>query len=197
MHRVRLIGVLLAGVLACARNSTELETSWRDPAVGNLRFRRMLVSYVSNDPTERRRVEDKLASQLPNAFPAYKAAPDLAGRDRPDASALLHDKKFDGAIVMRVVDVGDRQQYIPLTTWYTGYPSFYGYWGSSWGMVQRPGYVVTNRVVSVETAIYSIKDDKLLWAARTHSLDAASPTKLVDESVDAVIRELRGQRLLE
>jgi hypothetical protein len=157
----------------------------------------MLVSYVSNDESVRRRVEDKLAAQLPNAFAAWRVAPDLAGRDRPDASTLLHDKKFDGAIVMRVVDVGDRQQYIPLTTWYTGYPSFYGYWGSSWGMVQRPGYVVTDRVVSVETAIYSIKDDKLLWAARTRSLAATSPSNLVDQSVDAVIRELRGQRLLQ
>jgi len=198
MRPVRLLGALLAGTLACASGgSPDLETSWRDPSVSALHFRRVLVSYVSNDESVRRRVEDKLAKQIPNSFAAYRAAPDLNVRDRPGASALLREKMFDGAIVMRVVDAQDRQSYVPLTTWYTGYPSFYGYWGSSWGMVQRPGYVVNDRMVSVETAIYSIKDDKLLWAARTRTLNANSPSKLVDETVDAVVRELRGQRLMQ
>ena len=198
MHRVRLIAAVLAGGLACASGGkTDLETSWRDPSVSTLHFRRLLVSYVSNDQSVRREVEDKLASKLPNAFASYRVAPELSGRDRPGASAMLKEKLFDGAIVMRVVDVQDRQQYIPLSTWYTGYPSFYGYWGSSWGMVQRPGYVVNDRMVSVETAVYSIKDDKLLWAARTRTLNANSPSKLVDETVDAVVRELRGQRLMQ
>ena len=66
-----------------------------------------------------------------------------------------------------------------------------------WGMVQRPGYVLNDRVVSVETAIYSIKDDKLLWAARTRTLNASSPSKLVDETVDAVVNHLRGQQLVQ
>jgi len=197
MRRVRLLGALLAGTLACATGGTpDLETSWRDPSVSTLHFRRMLVSYVSNDESVRQRVEDKLAKQIPNSFPAYRVAPDLNLRDRHAASALLREKMFDGAIVMRVVDAQDRQTYTPLTTWYTGYPSFYGYLGSSWGMVQRPGYVVTDRVVSVETTIYSLNDDKLLWAARTRTLNANSSSKLVDETVDAVVRALRGQRLI-
>ena len=196
MRRVRLLGALLAGTVACASGgSPDIETSWRDPAVSSLHFRRVLVSYVSNDESVRRRVEDKLSKQIPNAFPAYQVAPDLNVRDRPRASALMREKMFDGAIVMRVVDAQDRQTYVPLTTWYTGYPSFYGYLGSSWGMVQRPGYVVTDRMVSVETAIYALNDDKLVWAARTRSLNSSS-SKLVDETVDAVVRELRGQRLM-
>src|SRR5215217_2468754 len=105
MRPVRLLGALLAGTLACASGgSPDLETSWRDPSVSALHFRRVLVSYVSNDESVRRRVEDKLAKQIPNSFAAYRAAPDLNVRDRPGASALLREKMFDGAIVMRVVD---------------------------------------------------------------------------------------------
>lgn len=198
MRRALVAGAVLAGSLACASGgSPDLETSWRDPSVSSLRFHRVLVSYVSNDESVRRRVEDKLAKQIPNSFSAYRVTPNLDPRDRKSATAMLREKMFDGAIVMRVVDAKDRDSYVPLTTWYTGYPSFYGYLGSSWGMVQRPGYVVTDRVVSVETTIYSIRDDKLLWAARTRALNANSSTKLVDETVDAVVRELRGQRLIQ
>ena len=198
MRGLRVVAAILALTLACATGgSPDLETSYRDPGVGTLRFRRMLVSYATNDDGARRRIEDKLAKQLPNAFAAYRVAPDLNTRDRPEATKILREKLFDGAVVMRVVDVKDRTTYVPLNTWYTGHPSFYTYWGSSWGMVQRPGYVVNDRVVSVETAIYSIKEDKLVWAARTKTLNATTPTKLVDETVDAVVNHLRGQQLVQ
>ncbi|HKP15422.1 MAG TPA: hypothetical protein VJT85_05135 [Gemmatimonadaceae bacterium] len=198
MRGLRVVAAILALTLACATGgSPDLETSYRDPGVGTLHFRRMLVSYATNDDEARRRVEDKLAKQLPNAFAAYRVAPDLNTRDRPEATKILREKLFDGAVVMRVVDVKDRTTYVPLNTWYTGHPSFYTYWGSSWGMVQRPGYVVNDRVVSVETAIYSIKEDKLVWAARTKTLNATTPAKLVDETVDAVVNHLRGQQLVQ
>ena len=132
---------------------------------------------------------------MPNAFAAYRVAPDLNTRDQPATKALLREKLFDGAVVMRVVGVQERSTYVPLSPVYTGHPSFYAYWGSSWGMVQRPGYVLNDQVVSVETAIYSIKEDKLVWTARTRTLNGA-PSKLVDETVDAVVNHLRAQQLI-
>ncbi|PYP78684.1 MAG: hypothetical protein DMD35_10620 [Gemmatimonadetes bacterium] len=155
-----------------------------------------MVSYVTTDEATRRRVEDKLASRIPNSFAAWRSVPDLSAKDHAAASAMLNEKLFDGAIVMRVVDQQDSQTYVPTEAWYSGYPSFYGYWGASWGMVQRPGYVVSDRLVSVETAIYSITDDKLLWAGRTRML-ASSSDKLMDESADRVIDELRKQQLIQ
>ena len=198
MRGLRVVAAVLALTLACATGGApDLETSWRDPSIRTLHFRRLLVSYATNDEQVRRRVEDKLAQQLPNAFAAYRVAPDLNSRDQDAARALMREKLFDGAVLMRVVDVQDKALYVPLNAWYQGHPSFYAYWGSSWGMVQRPGYVLNDRVVSVETAIYSIKEDKLLWAARTKTLNAGSPSKLVDETVDAVVNHLRGQQLIQ
>ena len=196
MRGLRVVGALLALSLACVTGgSPEFETSWRDPKVSAFHFRRLLVSYATNDEQTRRRVEDKLARQLPNAFAAYRVAPDLNTRDQDATKALLKEKLFDGAVVMRVVGVQERSYYVPLSPVYTGHPSFYAYWGSSWGMVQRPGYVLNDQVVSVETAIYSIKEDKLVWTARTRSLNGA-PSKLVDETVDAVVNHLRAQQLI-
>lgn len=196
MRSLRVIGALFALTLACATGgSPEFETSWRDPTVSAFHFRRLLVSYATNDEQTRRRVEDKLAKQLPNAYAAYRVAPDLNTRDQPAARALLREKLFDGAVVMRVVGVQERSTYVPLSPVYTGHPSFYAYWGSTWGMVQRPGYVLNDQVVSVETVIYSIKEDKLVWTARTRTLNGA-PSKLVDETVDAVVNHLRAQQLV-
>jgi hypothetical protein len=198
MRGLRVFGALLALTLACATGGTpDLETSFRDPSIRTFHFRRLLVTYATNDEEMRHRIEDKLASRLPNAFASYRAAPDLNTRDQPAAKAFLREKLFDGAVVRRVVGVKDRSTYVPLSPAYTGHPSFYAYWGSSWGMVQRPGYVLNDRVVSVETAVYSIKEDRLVWAARTKTLNATTPSKLVDETVDAVVNALRGQQLVQ
>ena len=161
-----------------------------------LSFHRILAAYVTNDPAVRRSVEDKLSRKIPNSFPAYSAVPNLSLTDPQKAREQLRDKLFDGAVVMRVVDVENQQVYVPGSAWYAPYPSFYGYWGASWGMVQSPGYVINNKYVTVETAIYSIKDDKLVWAGRTRTQNPASAGKLVDETVDAVAKELRSQQLI-
>lgn len=196
MRGLRLVGVLLAITLACATGgSPEFETQWRDPTVSAFQFRRLLVSYATTDDQTRRQVEDKLARQLPNAFAAYRVAPNLNTSDQSAAKAVLREKLFDGAVVMRIVGVQERSTYVPLSPVYTGHPSFYAYWGSTWGMVQRPGYVLNDQVVSVETAIYSIKEDKLVWTARTRTLNG-SPAKLVDETVGAVVNHLRAQQLI-
>jgi len=198
MRGLRMVAAMLALTLACATGgSPDFETSWRDPSLRTFHFRRLLVTYATNDEQLRRRVEDKLARQLPNAYAAYRVAPNLNTQDQTSARAILREKLFDGAVVMRVVSVKDRSTYVPLSQAYTGHPSFYAYWGSSWGMVQRPGYVLEDRVMTVETAIYSIKEDKLLWAARTKTVNASTPSKLVDETVDAVVNHLRGQQLIQ
>jgi hypothetical protein len=194
----RTLALILAASTACASGgSTTITTSWRDPDAGTLAFHRILAAYVTNDPAMRRTVEDRLARNIPNSFPAYSAVPELSLTDQQRARSQLRDRLFDGAILMRVVDVENQQTYIPGSSWYATYPNFYGYWGSSWGMVRDPGYVVNNKFVTVETAVYSISDDKLVWAGRTRSENPGSATKLVDKTVDAVAKELRAQKLIQ
>jgi hypothetical protein len=186
-----------ASVLGCATGgSTKVTTAWREPTAGQLHFQRVLAAYVSNDQSIRRTIEDKLASRIPGGAPAYRAAPDLSLTDTARARDQLRERGFDGAVVMRVVDVTNQQTYVPGTLWYDRPGGFYGYWGRSWRVVQDPGYVVNDKTVSVETEVYSLADNKLAWAGRTQTVNPRSVNQLVDETVDAVAAELRKQGLI-
>jgi hypothetical protein len=197
MRRVRLMTVILSTCIACASGgSTHVETSWRSPDARPLTFNRILAAYVTTDSSVRRSAENHLAERIPNSFPAYRSLPTLAVGDDATARVQLHEKLFDGAIVMRVVSVEDRKSYVPDNSWYSTYPTFYSYWGSSWGMVHAPGYVVTDKVVTVETAVYSLVEDKLVWAGRTQIANPGSIGKLVDKTTGAVAKELRKQGLI-
>jgi hypothetical protein len=197
MHRTFLtLTVVLVSSLACATGGSSLTSSWRSPEIRRLKFHRALTSFVSTDVTMRRSVEDRLATRIPGSFPAYSAVPELSLGDSARAREQLRGKLFDGAVVVRVVDVQNEKAGGPGQAWYSAHPNFYGYWGSSWTSVRNPTYVATTKGVMVEVLIYSLGDDKLLWAGRVESANPRSVRELVDHSVDVAIRELWMTKML-
>jgi len=189
--------VAAAVALSGCYHSTRLAATWRDPAAGPIRFRQPVAVFVSKDVVFRRTMEDKLASHFPNAVPSYRI---LSDKDMTDGARVLHlldEKGYDGAIVMDVVNVTNVVNYTPGTYWYgPPYYSFAGYWGTAWGYPYDPGYISTNTVVSIETQIYSLKSDKLIWAARSETTDPASVSKLGDSVMRHVMHELQEEGLV-
>jgi hypothetical protein len=58
------------------------------------------------------------------------------------------------------------------------------------------GSVQTDTLVSIETLIYSLNKDKLLWAGTSRTSNPESLSHLVDEVSDAVAREAIQQGLI-
>lgn len=58
-----------------------------------------------------------------------------------------------------------------------------------------PGYRVDHRDVTVETRIYSLADNKLVWAGRTKTDNPKSVDDLVQSTADAVGAQLAAAQL--
>lgn len=190
------VAPVLIAALACGGGANSLATTWSAPTAERLPFHRVLATFVSVDAPLRRSMEDRLAARIPSSFAAYRSVPELSFSNRELARDQLRGKLFDGAVVMRVVDVQDVKTYRPGNAWHSSYPRFYDFWGTSWTVARAPGYVVTDRVVFVETAIYSLSDDRLLWAGRTVTENPSSLKELAERTVDAVARELGSTPLI-
>ena len=82
--------------------------------------------------------------------------------------------------------------------WYTQpwYPSFSGYWSYGWSAVYDPGYAWKDRVVTLETVIYSIDSDELIWAGRSETANPKDIRKFVKDLIDATGKELRKAGLI-
>jgi hypothetical protein len=181
---------------ACASN-TEMVNAWKDPTLAPRRFNKVLVVYISKDAGLRYAAEDQLAKRLGNAVPAYKVIPDSLLLDREKAKAFVKKAGFDGAVVMRPVKVDQETTYVPGQTYVvpSTYSSMWGYWGTGWDYAYDPGYVKQDQVVSVETNVYSVADDMLVWASRTKTYNPDSVRKLVNEIVDATVDEMKKQKV--
>lgn len=189
----------LAAILAGSgcMHSTRLAATWRDPSAQPLHFRKPITVFVTKSETLRRTMEDKLAAQFPGAVPSYKV---FGSKEITDGAAIrrgLAESGFDGAIIMRVASVDERITYTPGSYWYgPPYYSFAGYWGNAWGYPYDPGYVSEDRIVSIETQIYNLNNDKLIWAARSETTNPQSVGRLGDSVIRHVMEGLRKDGLV-
>jgi hypothetical protein len=188
------LAALAASVSGCA--STQLAAVWRDPGNTPVRFNRTVVAFVTPDESLRRTVEDKLAGSFPNSTQSYKIVPTAAATDSTAIRQRLADMGFDGAVIMRVADVQYQSNYAPGTYWYRTPYGFGNYWGSAWSYAYDPGYYGENRIVSIETQIYSLGADRMIWAARSETTNPKSAGKLTDSVIKHVTKALRQDGLL-
>jgi hypothetical protein len=68
------------------------------------------------------------------------------------------------------------------------YGGFYGYWGYGWGMVYDPGYLRSDRIVTIATNVYSVADDKLVWASQSETFNPGSLRNAIGEVVKVTSR---------
>jgi hypothetical protein len=193
-HTPLAVLLLLAG---CASNNTEIENSWKEPGITPRRFNKVLAVYITKDLGLRQAAEDQLARKLGNAVPAYTVFPDSLLADRTKAKAWVKQAGFDGAVVLRPVSVDQETTYTPGQAYVVPAPygSMWGYWGTGWDYAYDPGRVEKDQVFSVEGNVYSVADDKLIWASRTRTYNPESVKQLVKEIVDATISEMKRQKV--
>lgn len=183
--------LLVAASLALAGcSSTGLSDSWIDPSVKSVSgFKKIFVAYRGTDASVRRVAEDAMAAHVRTAEVGrcYEVFPDAPGMDPLQVKSRLLELGFDAAIVMRVSGVEQEVSWTPSA--YPTYRSFGGYWG-------EPYAVRTDEIVHVETNLYSLVEDKLLYAARSETFNPSSTAKLVDEIAVEIMDDLEEKGVL-
>jgi protein-S-isoprenylcysteine O-methyltransferase Ste14 len=195
LGRLLLLALPLCAALACA--TTRIETQWQEPglAAGQLAFRRVIALAQVDDETTRRVAEDELARVIASgpgaqargmqAEPAYRTIPSAELGDVAALRAKVEAAGYDGAVVLRLVSDQERVTYVP------------GHYEVMWGAAVRyePGYTDVDRIVRIETTLYSIREGKPLWSGVSRTLNPRDVRKLVDDVVRAVGQELQAQGL--
>jgi hypothetical protein len=178
-------------------------SSWRAPDAEPLQIRGAKVAAVAMiDQTASRRVaEDAIARELTErgaiGVPMYSIYTDEGPTDEPAARAALEREGYTGLVVFR--PVGSEQEIVATPAY--GGPAYGLYWGGyygyGWGM---PWYgaaeIRTYTVVSVETLVYSLRQNKLVWGGQSTTTNASSVERLVHDTAVKVGRELERQGLL-
>jgi len=202
MTRLRVLATAAVTMTLFGCASTSFVTSWKDPTAQPLEVKGAKVAAVAmvKDPTARKVAEDALAKAISEhgavGIPMYQLVPTASPDSEAVVRAALEQAGVSGIVVMRPVAIDKETVTTPVvysSPSYSGYyGGYYGYgWGSPWGPTMVSGgetYVDT--IVSIETQIYSLKQNKLVWAGRSKTTNPEKVDQLVSEVARAASEEL-------
>lgn len=188
LHRYALLFIAaLVAALAGGCASTELTSVYRDPQLSSVPFRKVLVVFQHPDAQLRQALERRMAAGIANAVPAHALFSDEDVRDVERVRSRLRAEGFDSTVIMRLTGVEREVSYVPGRVYATPayYRSMWGYWGYGWRSVYEPGYLRSDRVVGVATNVYSVAEDKLVFATQSETFNPSSLRQVVSEVVTA------------
>jgi len=123
--------------------------------------------------------------------------PAEAEKDPDLARRILSEAGIAGAVIMQVVDVSDETGYTTGQTPYMPYNTATTLWGSGWDSgwmatgSSAPGSMVISTTVVVETRVFSVDQDKLVWAGTSRTTDAKAVGELMKQLVAATAKQLK------
>lgn len=199
------LSAVVLGLMAGCSPSTQIVKSWTDPSLNGAKvqaYNKVLVIAKFKDDSARRIAEDKLVASSPRGH--FVASYNYLKEGQQDQnllkSELLKDG-FDAIVLMRLTDISKTTDYVPGTAYYGGWGRGYGYYGGfgygyGGSMYGTPGYYEENKTYYVETNIYDVKSNKLLWSGTTSTLNPTKATEAIDEIISAVKTELSTKGLI-
>ena len=209
-HVLRISGVVAVALmvlglgLGCA--STHFVSTWTDPSLEgpvSLTGKRVATFLLSDEESTRRMVEEILAGEVTShgaeGVPGFTLMSADEALDQDWVKERLRAEGIEGAVIMRLIGRETETRFVPGTTSYAPahYSSMWGYWGPSWTVVHEPGYLETDVIVSVETLVYSVTQDKLLWAGVSETMNPNHVQSMIIELSAVAANEMQKSGLLE
>jgi len=197
---------------ACASNSppqsgSQFIDSWKDPEAQPLQVHgaKVVAVVMMQDPKARRLAEDALAREITalgaQGVAMYTIAPsDVTPKEgETKTRAAVESIGAKGVVVMRPVDVNHRavQTNTPSSNDVYG-----GYWGGYYGIgwndpwVDKAPDVRTDVVATVETFVFSLPQNKLVWTGTSETINPTNAEKFIHQLAADATKELQRQGLI-
>ncbi len=146
------------------------------------------------DVTTQRIGEDRLVAEFKTgiAFPSYSYLSDQDSTDKIVFNKLRHDG-YDGLLLMRLTDIA---QSVNVQSTGGMYGGRYGY-GYGYGNGYNNTTVSVDKTYYVETTIYDLVSNKLIWSGTTSTFDPASFSRTLDEIIAANRSEMVKKGILK
>jgi hypothetical protein len=194
----------MAMLTACT--TTKLVTRWNDTEYKGPMLEKVLVVGVMKDDIKRRYYEDefvkKITSSGRQAVTSYTLMPDLkAVNDKEELVEIVKKAGADSVLVTTLKAVKEQEREVPprvdyVPTMGMGY-GYYPYYMNSYQAVYSPGYTTVDTVVQLETRVYALPTEDLVWAGNTESFNASSAGSIISESANLIVTDMKASGLIK
>jgi hypothetical protein len=203
MRNAVLVSLVVLVAIEAMAAGPKFTTSWRAPEASGVRFfgQKVAALVVTSDEPLRVSGEEQLARELTSrgmeGTPTYRIAPkeELGTAER--AKPWFERAGINGVVALRPVSRERQVKYTP-TVWTTSmYSTLWGYYGYSWTAVYDPGAARTDTTLVIETLVYSVPLDKLLWGGVSTTTNPKEAPVFINQLVTAAVEEMKKRGLVE
>jgi hypothetical protein len=200
MSRMMKAAAACAVLLLAACESTTFISTWKNPEaapLGKAKGRTIIACVMAQDEFLRHGAEDELVAAINKrgnkGIQSYTILPPNV-TDENLAKMAFAKAQAQGVVVIRPVSA-DKEV---TTTVYTGgyYGGYWGgYYGYGWGHPYGATAVSVDTVVTIEILLYSLEQNKLVWAGRSKTTNPSDVKKLVNELVTASVYRMEQDKV--
>jgi len=205
LHKIiYIVATISTFILITSCSSTKITSVWMDQEKSGSSFNDILVIGIAKEEHNRRLFEEQFTAQLNTAGVesevSYKILPEGTVINRETVTAAIKGKNIDAVIVTHMVSVEEETVYrqnMDYRPSYGYYNGMYNYYPHVNTYVHQPGYYTTHDVVKLETNLYEVKSEALVWSAQSRSFAPESAKEVIDELVKLVIKDLKEKGLIK
>lgn len=202
MKNKLILSAVIISLLFFSCTSTRITSSWTEPnkQVTLTNLNKVLVVALLKNETNRHKAEDEMVTYLKGkGIVSYNYLDDNFNKKNEEALRdKIREDGFDAAITLRLIDVEKEQTYTPgnIATYPTYYRTFGGYYRRSFSTYSTPGTYSTTKIYTVETNVFSIKEDKIIWTGITETTNPEGVDKMINEVVKTVYKKMKKDNFI-
>ena len=195
---------LFASFLFSSCATTKITETWKDDGYRGAPFSDLFVIGVAKEEKTRRSFENKFVEKLKAAgIQAVASSSVMESDQKIEKAAILaaiEKLDIDAVLVTRLVSLKEEEIRSPATGEYGGpgdyHGRYYGDYGTAYGYSRQPTQYTTSVRVGLETKLYDAGTEKLIWAATSKTANPKSNIKLFEAVIEALVRDLKKNKLL-
>lgn len=196
--RVCAAGVLLCVMLAACASAT-LSDVWQAPDFRQRQLGDVLVVGFSANKTGRIAFEQGFVRHLRDRGIRAESSYNVVMREFPTRAAVddyVHRAGIRYVVLAKYTGVNEHIEQVPAqlrVNYYGGYyPRFSGY-GEYWGSTSvryNEAYTDKRSDVLLETSIFEVASEKLVWEGRSKSFEAGSVSHAANELAGVILKKI-------
>ena len=198
-------GLLLTTIFLTACANTKISQSWVEP--DNKRsYDDLLIIGIGESEQNRRAYESHFVESLravgTEAEASYKLIKSNEKIDRDTVTKAVEGMEINGVLITHMVAIDEETIYRPSMDYmpmYGGgyYGGLYSYYPHVNSYVSRPGYYTTQETYTLETNLYDIESEELVWSARSRTFAPDSVQEVIVDLTKLLIKDLQDKNLLK
>ena len=192
------LSVVMVGLLAAC--STVKVHSWVDPELSPRRMGKTMVLGVADSDSVSRQYEAFFVEQLAEVGVEANSLHALLQKTDPVSeealAAALLENNYDSILVTHKLSETDRQQVVTTGYYPSYYGNYYGYYSHAYSLGYNTAYVQSFVEFELETNLYDVKTQKMVWTGRCTVFDDRSDRTNMKGIIKGVIKDLGTNGLL-